>query len=53
MDTSVGIGQVRMSTAEFLENQNYVSKASANEGGWMFLLLDLYMEQNVWQDIKD
>ncbi len=34
MDTSVGIGQVRMSTAEFLENQNYVSKASANEGGW-------------------
>lgn len=31
MDTSVGIGQVRMSTAEFLEKEGYMAKTSAEE----------------------
>ena len=34
MNTSVGIGQVRMSTAEFLEEKGYIEKTSSQEGGW-------------------
>ena len=31
---SVGLGQVRMSTAEYLEENGYIPEASAKEGGW-------------------
>lgn len=34
IDMSVGIGQVRLSTAEFLEENGYVPNSSAEEGGW-------------------
>jgi len=34
LDTSLGVGQVKMSTAKLLEDEGYVSKASASEGGW-------------------
>lgn len=34
INTSVGIGQVRLSTAEFLEEEGYVPKTSSSEGGW-------------------
>ncbi len=34
VNTSVGLGQVRMSTAEFLEEKGYVIKVEATEGGW-------------------
>lgn len=31
---SVGLGQVRVSTAKFLEEQGYVKKAEKADGGW-------------------
>ena len=31
---SVGLGQIRLSTAKFLEEKGYVPKTSAEEGGW-------------------
>ena len=34
IDMSVGLGQVRMSTAEYLEENGYIPEASAKEGGW-------------------
>lgn len=34
IDMSVGIGQVRMSTAELLEELGYVDETKAEEGGW-------------------
>ena len=34
IDMSVGLGQVRVSTAKFLEEQGYVPETSAEEGGW-------------------
>ena len=34
LDTSVGVGQVKMSTAELLEDKGYVAKTTADEGGW-------------------
>ena len=34
IDMSVGVGQVRMSTAKYLEEQGYVPATSAEEGGW-------------------
>ena len=33
-DTSIGIGQVRMSTAELLEDQGYVTKSTEYKVGW-------------------
>ncbi len=34
LDTSIGVGQVRMSTAKFVEDQGYLNKSSGEEGGW-------------------
>ena len=34
IDMSVGLGQIRLSTAKFLEEKGYVPKTSAEEGGW-------------------
>ncbi len=34
VNTSVGLGQVRISTAEFLEEKGYITKTKASEGGW-------------------
>ena len=34
IDMSVGLGQVRVSIAKFLEEQGYVPETSAEEGGW-------------------
>ena len=34
IDMSVGIGQVRLSTAELLEEKGYVKETKADEGGW-------------------
>lgn len=34
VDTSIGIGQVKVSTAKMLEDKGYVSKAKATDGGW-------------------
>ena len=34
IDMSVGIGQVRLSTAELLEEKGYIKKTEAEEGGW-------------------
>ena len=39
IDMSVGLGQVRLSTAEFLEENGYVSETSAEEGGWYIPLI--------------
>ena len=33
VNTSVGLGQVRMSTAEFLEEQGYMPKTNASDAG--------------------
>lgn len=38
-DMSVGLGQVRLSTAEYLEENGYVPKTSAEEGGWNIPLI--------------
>ncbi len=34
VDTSIGIGQVKVSTAKMLEDKGYVSKSKATDGGW-------------------
>lgn len=34
LDTSMGIGQVKVSTAKMLEDKGYVSKSKATDGGW-------------------
>lgn len=33
-DTSIGLGQVKLSTAKMLENKGYVSKTTRKNGGW-------------------
>ena len=39
IDMSVGVGQVRLSTAEFLEESGYVPKTTAEEAGWNIPLI--------------
>ena len=39
IDMSVGLGQVRLSTAEYLEKNGYVPKTSAEDGGWEIPLI--------------
>jgi hypothetical protein len=34
LDSSVGLGQVKMSTAKFIEDQGYINKADETEGAW-------------------
>lgn len=34
IDTSIGIGQVKVSTAKLLEDKGYMPKTRAEEGGW-------------------
>ena len=34
LDTSIGLGQVKISTAKFIEDMGYIPKTSATEGGW-------------------
>lgn len=34
LDTSIGLGQVRISTAKFVEDKGYVPKCKASDGGW-------------------
>ena len=34
IDTSVGLGQVKMSTAEFLEQEGYIKETTATDGNW-------------------
>jgi hypothetical protein len=34
IDTSIGIGQVKVSTAKMLEDEGYVSKTKSTDGGW-------------------
>ena len=34
INTSIGVAQVRVSTAEFLENLGYMPKISEEDGGW-------------------
>lgn len=34
LDTSIGLGQVRISTAKFVEKKGYVPKCNASDGGW-------------------
>lgn len=34
LNTSVGVAQVRVSTAKFLEEQGYMPKINAQDGGW-------------------
>lgn len=34
VNTSIGLGQVRLETAKFLEEKGYITPTNANEGGW-------------------
>ena len=34
INTSIGVAQVRVSTAKFLEDQGYMTKTKAEDGGW-------------------
>lgn len=34
LDMSVGLGQMRVSTAKFIEDMNYIEEAKATDGGW-------------------
>lgn len=34
LDTSIGLGQVKVSTAKLVEDKGHIPKASATEGGW-------------------
>ena len=34
IDTSVGLGQIRLSTAKYIEDCGYIAQTSATEGGW-------------------
>ncbi len=34
LDTSIGLGQVKVSTAKLVEDMGYIPKTSATEGGW-------------------
>lgn len=36
LDTSIGVGQVKGSTAKFLEEEGYVTPTKGSEGGWNF-----------------
>ncbi len=36
LDTSIGLGQVKVSTAKIVEDMGYIPKTSATEGGWEF-----------------
>lgn len=39
IDMSVGLGQVRLSTAEYIEERGYMPKTEASEGGWNIPLI--------------
>ena len=39
IDTSIGVGQVKISTAKFVEEEGYMPAVSAKHGGWQILLI--------------
>ena len=39
VDTSIGIGQLRISTAKFIEKEGYMPTLSAKDGGWNIPLI--------------